>query len=164
MDHDVCAVLQWATVDRRRERGVDHQRHAVLLRQHAGRTQVHDTRRRVHRRLEKEHAGIAAHRLTPRARFHRIDKGDVDPHRGEFLLEKSPCAAVQPAAGHEMIARPQQREHRAGRRGHAAREHDRRLRAFQRGESAIQDRRDHGITDNARRASAMQEQCGAFHG
>ena len=49
MHHHIGAVFNWATVDRRGKRRVDDQGHAVGLRQHTCRSQVHHTRRGVDR-------------------------------------------------------------------------------------------------------------------
>src|SRR5580765_2219097 len=108
MYDDVRAVLEGAEIDRARERRVDDEREATLLREVADRPQVEYAAGRVDGRLHEDGAGLLAHALPPGARLHGIDERDVDAHRRELLGEQKPRAAVDPVAREEVVAGAEQ--------------------------------------------------------
>ena len=124
MQDDIRAMLGGAEIDGTGHRGINHQGQPQLPRQGTWRVHRHHPGGRIHRRLEIERTGGSRDGATPTSGFAGIHKTHLHTKRGEFLLKKPARFRAQPAAGQQVIARPEQGHHRAGHGRHAARQHD----------------------------------------
>src|SRR3989440_6737778 len=143
-DHDVRAVLQRAEVTGRGKGRVHEQPAPPGLAQRGDRLKGEPPQERVGRRLHEDRTRVLLEGPLPGPRLQRADERHVDAEPPEFLREQALHAAVDPLTRQQMVAGPQHGQMRQGDGAHPAREEDRRLRAFERGE-ALRDRRLVGV-------------------
>src|SRR5947207_2136719 len=101
------------------------------MRQALKRVELEHATRWVDRTFEKDHSRCFLQRLAPRAGLEWVDECRADTHADDVFSEELARPAVDPGAGDQVIARPKECEHRARRRTHTAREHQRGFSAFE---------------------------------
>ena len=143
VDDEVDAERRGAQVDRRRERRVDHRLQAALaLADLDELREIDATKVRVRRHLADDEARF----FLERGRVEILHEARGDAEARECDLDELPRHAVAVAREDDVIAALREREDRGRDGGHAAREEDRVLRAFERG---------HADFDGARRGVAV---------
>ena len=125
VQHDVRAPVDRPAQVRRRERVVDEQRRAVLVRETRERLDVEHVAARVADRLAEKRLRVRPDRRFPRVEVVRIDPRELHRHLVQQVLELIHRAAVERRRRHDVIAGRQHREERAGLRRDAARERHR---------------------------------------
>ena len=146
MDDDVGAPVERAAQVRRRERVVDDQRRAVLVRDRGDGLEVEHGARRVADRLAEERLGLGPQRRAPGVEVARVDEVEVDRELAEEVLELGQRAAVERPRGDDVIAGLEQREEDRRLRREAAREGDRAGAALE-ARDALLEHRDRRVHD-----------------
>ncbi len=137
VNHHVRAIRQRPRVDRARESRIHHKGYAALLGENRDLRDVDHTACRIHRRFDEYHARILPDRVAPHAPLIGIREAHLDSHGDELFGEEFARSAVDPGAREQVIARSQQREQRACRRAHSAREDKCRFSAFEHGNALL---------------------------
>ena len=138
VEHDVGAVSDGGEVHRRGGGCVDDERKAQLLREGPRRTQIDEASRLQHRRFHEQRPRGALEPPTPAAGFARVDVRHLDAQCWQLLLEELTRFWAQPLGGQQVVARTQQRQRRARDGGTTTGQHERRLSAFEVGQTAMQ--------------------------
>ena len=136
-DH-VGAPLHRPEQVRRGEGIVDHQHDVVLLGDRRDLLEREHGDVRVAQRLAVDDLGILADRLRKVLRLRRIDKSDLDAEVTERMVELVVSAAVETAAGDDVIARVAERENRLRLRGMAGARCQARDPALERGDTLLE--------------------------
>ena len=133
VDDDVGAETQRVAQERGWHGVVDHERHAVRMRDLGDSRDVEHRKARVAERFGKHRAGVWPHRGGESFRARRIDEARIDAELRQVDREHRHRATVQRAGRDDVVAVLQDRHqrHRLGR--HAAGRRDRRAAAFERG-------------------------------
>ena len=105
VDDDVGAPLERPAQIRRGERVVDHQRDRVLASDRRDLVEREDADVGVAQRLAVDDLGVGLDRPLEVGRVRRIDKRDIDADAREGVAELVVRAAVEPAAGHDVVPR-----------------------------------------------------------
>ena len=154
VQHDVGAPLDRPAEVRRRERVVDEQRHAVLVRDARNRLDVEHVAARVADRLAEESFRVVAHRAAPGSEIVGIHPRDLHAHLAQHVLQLIDGAAVERGRRDDVIARREQREQRRGLRREPARERDGAAAALE-ARDALLEHRDRRIHDPRVRVAVL---------
>ncbi|HMN30062.1 MAG TPA: hypothetical protein PKE45_18055 [Caldilineaceae bacterium] len=114
--HDVCAVLKGSAQVGRSKGVVDHDRDIVRLGDGGDFRKGKNGNIGVAQRLTVEDLGIGPDRLGEVLGVGRVDKGDLNAEAWKGVVKLVIGGAVQPAAAHNMVTCPAQRQdrHRLG--------------------------------------------------
>ena len=137
---DVGAVLLRLAQVRRRQRVIDDERHARLLGDGGDGRQVDEDAARIGDRLAKDRPRLRRDRLFERSGIGRIRPSDVPIELLERVIELVDGAAIELAAGDELIARLQERVEDEELRRVPRGDGERRGAAFQRGDAPFERR------------------------
>ena len=106
---DVGALSDRLDQVRRGDGVVDDQRHTVLVGDRGDTGDVQDVDLRVGDRLGEERLGVGTHRGPPGVQVVGVlDEADLDTELGQRVVEQVVGAAVEPGAGHDVVARGRQ--------------------------------------------------------
>ena len=134
MQHQIDAPLRRTAIDRRGKGRINGRNQAVLARQRRNLFQIDDSHCRIRRRLDMQELCVGPDRALVLLHVVGVDEGRFDPQLRQPLRKESDHAAINIALRHDMVARLHQRKNRSSDRGHARREQQRRIRAFQFGD------------------------------
>src|SRR5690606_5598111 len=137
LDHYVRTVFQRSEIDRARKGGVHNERHALLTREAAEGLHVYYTTCRIHRAFHENHTSIVAHGASPFAWCVRVNRRYLDAEGGELFVKEPVGAAVDPLAGYQVVAGPQQGHERARCCTHPACKHQCCLAPFEHRDTAL---------------------------
>ena len=133
MRHDVAAKLERSAQDRRRERVIDDERHAVLVRDLRELRNVENRARGIRHRLAENALRVRTERRLNRLRVRiRIDERELNAELLERDREEIERAAVDLRGADDMVAGVADVENRKGRRRLSRRSQDRRHAPFER--------------------------------
>ena len=119
---------------------VDDQRHAGVVRDGGDARDVEDVVLRVGDGLGEERLGVRPHGRAPGVQVVGVlDEADLDAELGQRVVEQVVGAAVQPRAGHDVVAGVGEVEDRERLGGLAGRQEQRRDAAFERGDALLDD-------------------------
>ncbi len=137
VDHDVRPVLD-RTGQERRERVVDHERHAVGVGDVGDRGDVVDVQAGVADRLEVDGLGPVVDGRRERLRSGAVDEAGRDPELGQGVLEQVVRPAVEARAADDVVAGSGEVEEGQGLRGLAACEAEGADSALQSGDALLE--------------------------
>ena len=140
MHDDVGAVFDRPQQDRRRDRVVDDQRHAVPVRDVGQRLDVADVAGRIADALAEHRAGLVVDQPLDRGGRVRLGEADVDALPAEDMGEQRVRGAVELRHRDDVAAELGDVEHRVVERRLAGADAQRLDAAFERGDAALQHR------------------------
>ena len=122
VDDQVSSVLKRAADDRRRERGVDHEQRASLVREPGQLGQVGDRHGRVGERLGQDDRRRWPNRGFDMPEVGHVDEVGLDAEAGRDIPQEAVGAAVYRGWGDDVSASPGERPQYGRDRRHAGRE------------------------------------------
>ena len=110
MKHNIRAMLKRANQIRRRQRGIEHERHTsptgavCLVRNRCDRLNINQQITRITQRFAKKEPRVRAHRRTPRVHVPGINERRLNAKSRQRVVEQIVRPAVQRTARHNVAA------------------------------------------------------------
>ncbi len=140
MHDDVGAVADRLDQVRGGDGVVDDQRHADVVRDRGDARDVEDVVLRVGDGLAEERLGVGLHGRPPRVQVVGVlHEADLDAELGQRVVEQVVRAAVEPRAGHDVVAGVGEVEDRERLGGLTGGQEQRRDAALERGDALLDD-------------------------
>ena len=140
MQHQIDSPLRRTAIDGRGESRINGRDQAVFARQGCNLLQIDNPHPRIRRRLNVEDLGVGPDRTLVLRNVIGVDERGFDSQFRQPLRQEFDHAAINIALRHDVVSRLYQRQNRSGDRGHARREHERGIRAFEFGDGILGNR------------------------